>query len=648
MEEFMEYKLLDKISEPNDVKKIRPEYRDRLAKEIRHFLINKVSKTGGHLASNLGVVELTIALHLVLDFPEDKLVWDVGHQAYTHKILTGRKEGFDSLRQFGGMSGFPKIKESDCDAFDVGHSSTSISAAIGLCEARDRKGDNNKVFAVIGDGALSGGMAYEALNNAARMKSNLVIVLNDNDMSITENVGGMANYLGKIRTGTNYKHLKENVETALRNIPEVGDRVADHIKHSKDVVKRLFVSGMLFEDMGLTYIGPIDGHNIEAMRKAFVSAQRAEEAVIIHVVTQKGKGYMPAVKNPSAFHGVEPFDVRSGEVKNKSKKETTYTQVFGKTIVNLAAQDDRVVAISAAMPSGTGLMEYRELFPKRYFDVGIAEEHAVTFAAGLAAGGLRPVVALYSTFLQRAYDQILHDVCLENLPVTFAIDRSGLVGSDGETHQGVFDTSFLTNIPNLTIMSPASGEELEEMLKFAVDLGSPAVVRYPRGAAGRRQEFAIHKGSANDLAEKENVDHGADRIAENNEIVLGKAQLVYKGSEVVILGVGTMAETALSVKELLQTEGINATVVNVRFVKPFDKELIKELAKEHKTMVIIEENVQTGGFGQMVGSFLLEEGLGKIRFIPISLPDSFIEHGSVECLREKYGLDAKSIADKIL
>ena len=648
MEEFMEYKLLDKISEPNDVKKIRPEYRDRLAKEIRHFLINKVSKTGGHLASNLGVVELTIALHLVLDFPEDKLVWDVGHQAYTHKILTGRKEGFDSLRQFGGMSGFPKIKESDCDAFDVGHSSTSISAAIGLCEARDRKGDNNKVFAVIGDGALSGGMAYEALNNAARMKSNLVIVLNDNDMSITENVGGMANYLGKIRTGTNYKHLKENVETALRNIPEVGDRVADHIKHSKDVVKRLFVSGMLFEDMGLTYIGPIDGHNIEAMRKAFVSAQRAEEAVIIHVVTQKGKGYMPAVKNPSAFHGVEPFDVRSGEVKNKSKKETTYTQVFGKTIVNLAAQDDRVVAISAAMPSGTGLMEYRELFPKRYFDVGIAEEHAVTFAAGLAAGGIRPVVALYSTFLQRAYDQILHDVCLENLPVTFAIDRSGLVGSDGETHQGVFDTSFLTNIPNLTIMSPASGEELEEMLKFAVDLGSPAVVRYPRGAAGRRQEFAIHKGSANDLAEKENVDHGADRISENNEIVLGKAQLVYKGSEVVILGVGTMAETALSVKELLQTEGINATVVNVRFVKPFDKELIKELAKEHKTMVIIEENVQTGGFGQMVGSFLLEEGLGKIRFIPISLPDSFIEHGSVECLREKYGLDAKSIADKIL
>ena len=620
----MEYKLLDKINEPNDVKKIRPEHRKRLAKEIRHFLVHKVSKTGGHLASNLGTVELTIALHLVMNFPEDKLVWDVGHQAYTHKILTGRKEGFDSLRQFGGMSGFPKIKESDCDAFDVGHSSTSISAAIGLCEARDIKGEDNKVFAVIGDGALSGGMAYEALNNAARMKSNLVIVLNDNDMSITENVGGMANYLGKIRTGTNYKQLKETVETALRNIPEVGNRVADHIKHSKDIVKRLFISGMLFEDMGITYIGPIDGHDIEEMQKAFISAKRAKEAVIVHVVTKKGKGYAPAVENPSAFHGVEPFDIRTGEVKKKSTAQT-YTQVFGKTIVNLAADDDRVVAISAAMPSGTGLMEYRELFPERYFDVGIAEEHAVTFAGGLAAAGLRPVVALYSTFLQRAYDQILHDVCLENLPVTFAIDRSGLVGSDGETHQGVFDTSFLTNIPNLTVMSPASGAELEEMMKFAINLGSPVVVRYPRGAAGVREEFA--KGE---------------------EIVCGKAQLVYKGSEVAILGVGAMAETAFEVRELLLEKGIDATVVNARFVKPFDKELIKELAKDHETIVTIEENVKMGGFGQMVGSFLLEEGIGSVRFIPVSLPDSFIEHGAVGLLREKYGLDAKSIAARIL
>ncbi len=626
----MEYKLLDKINEPNDVKKIRPEHRNRLAKEIRHFLVNKVSKTGGHLASNLGTVELTIALHLVLNFPEDKLVWDVGHQAYTHKILTGRKEGFDSLRQFGGMSGFPKIKESDCDAFDVGHSSTSISAAIGLAQARDIKGEHNKVFAVIGDGALSGGMAYEALNNAARMKSGLVIVLNDNNMSITENVGGMANYLGKIRTGTNYKQLKDNVETALRNIPEVGDRVADYIKHSKDIVKRLFISGMLFEDMGLTYIGPIDGHNIEEMRKAFTSAKRANEAVIVHVVTKKGKGYEPAVTNPSAFHGVEPFDIRTGEVKKKSSAKT-YTQVFGKTIVNLAADDDRVVAISAAMPSGTGLMEYRELFPQRYFDVGIAEEHAVTFAAGLAAGGLRPVVALYSTFLQRAYDQILHDVCLENLPVTFAIDRSGLVGSDGETHQGVFDTSFLTNIPNLTVMSPASGDELEAMMKFAVNLGSPVVVRYPRGAAGTREEFSV-----------------SQKDSENSSIILGKAQVVYRGKEVAILSIGAMGETALEVRELLQEKGIDATVVNARFVKPFDKELIRELLKDHKTIVTIEENVKTGGFGQMIGSFLLEEGAGDVRFIPVSLPDSFIEHGAVGLLREKYGLDTKTITERIL
>ncbi len=623
----MKYKLLDKIKEANDIKKIRPKQREQLAKEIRHFLISNVSKTGGHLASNLGTVELTIALHLVLHFPEDKLVWDVGHQSYTHKILTGRKEGFQNLRQFGGMSGFPKIKESNCDAFDVGHSSTSISAAIGLSIARDIKGEKNKVFAVIGDGALSGGMAYEALNNAARMKSNLVIVLNDNDMSITENVGGMANYLGKIRTGTNYKHLKDGVETALRSIPEVGDKLAMKVKRSKDVVKRLFISGMLFEDMGITYIGPIDGHNIEAMRKAFTSAKRAEEPVIVHVVTKKGKGYKRAEENPSVFHGVEPFDVRTGEPKKKSKA-LTYTQVFGKGLIHLAADDDRVVAVCAAMPSGTGLMEYRDLFPDRYFDVGIAEEHAVTFAGGLAAAGVRPVVALYSTFLQRAYDQILHDVCLENLPVIFAIDRSGLVGSDGETHQGVFDTSFLTNIPNLTIMSPASGEELLAMMQFALELNAPVVIRYPRGVAGIRQEFC------------------GENIQNENAISLGKGQVVYQGKDIAILAVGAMAETACEVRELLLKKGVDVTVINARFVKPFDEALIKKLIKDYKMIVTIEENVKMGGFGQIIGSFLMEQGYVG-RFIPISLPDAFIEHGSVTLLREKYGLDAKSIADKI-
>ena len=621
MENGMKYKLLDKIKGPNDIKKIQIEQREQLAKEIRHFLVSNVSKTGGHLASNLGTVELTIALHLVLNFPEDKLVWDVGHQAYTHKILTGRKEGFQTLRQFGGMSGFPKIKESDCDAFDVGHSSTSISAAMGLAIARDIKGENNKVFAVIGDGALSGGMAYEALNNASRMKSNLVIVLNDNDMSITENVGGMANYLGKIRTGTNYKHLKDGVETALRSIPEVGDKLAMKVKRSKDVVKRLFISGMLFEDMGITYIGPIDGHNIEAMRKAFLFANRAEEPVIVHVVTKKGKGYKKAEEKPSVFHGVEPFDVKTGEAKTKNKA-LTYTQIFGKSLTHLAAEDEKIVAVCAAMPSGTGLMEYRALFPERYFDVGIAEEHAVTFAGGLAAAGVKPVVALYSTFLQRAYDQILHDVCLENLPVVFAIDRSGLVGSDGETHQGVFDTSFLTNIPNLTVMSPASGEELSAMLKFALEQNRPIVVRYPRGEAGTRQELC---GEA---------------------ISFGKGQVVYKGKSIAILAVGAMVETACKVRELLLEKGIDVTVVNARFVKPFDETLIKELLNDNKMIVTIEENVKTGGFGQIIGNFLMEQSYSG-KFLPISLPDIFIEHGSVTLLRKKYGLDAESIAEKI-
>ena len=617
----MKYKLLDKIKGPNDIKKIQIEQREQLAKEIRHFLISNVSKTGGHLASNLGTVELTIALHLVLNFPEDKLVWDVGHQAYTHKILTGRKEGFQTLRQFGGMSGFPKIKESDCDAFDVGHSSTSISAAMGLAIARDIKEEKNKVFAVIGDGALSGGMAYEALNNASRMKSNLVIVLNDNDMSITENVGGMANYLGKIRTGTNYKHLKDGVETALRSIPEVGDKLAMKVKRSKDVVKRLFISGMLFEDMGITYIGPIDGHNIEAMRKAFLFANRAEEPVIVHVVTKKGKGYKKAEEKPSVFHGVEPFDVKTGEAKTKNKA-LTYTQIFGKSLTHLAAEDEKIVAVCAAMPSGTGLMEYRALFPERYFDVGIAEEHAVTFAGGLAAAGVKPVVALYSTFLQRAYDQILHDVCLENLPVVFAIDRSGLVGSDGETHQGVFDTSFLTNIPNLTVMSSASGEELSAMLKFALEQNRPIIVRYPRGEAGTRQELC---GEA---------------------ISFGKGQVVYKGKSIAILAVGAMVETACKVRELLLEKGIDVTVVNARFVKPFDETLIKELLNDNKMIVTIEENVKTGGFGQIIGNFLMEQSYSG-KFLPISLPDIFIEHGSVTLLRKKYGLDAESIAEKI-
>lgn len=616
-------KILDQIQGPNDIKKIKPKELEQLAVEIRKFLIEKVSKTGGHLASNLGTVELTIALHLVLDFPDDKLVWDVGHQAYTHKILTGRKKGFDTLRQYQGMSGFPKRKESDCDAFDVGHSSTSISAALGLARARDIKGNDNKVVAVIGDGALSGGMAYEALNNAARLDSNMVIVLNDNNMSITENVGGMANYLGKIRTGSKYRNLKDGVENVIRSVPCVGNRVADKVKRSKDSLKRLFIPGMLFEDMGLTYIGPIDGHNIEQMRKAFLSAFRANEAVIVHVVTKKGKGYSFAEKKPSVYHGVEPFYVRTGENKTK-EKAITYTQVFGKKLIELAKEQESIAAVCAAMPSGTGLMQYRKLFPERYYDVGIAEEHAVTFAAGMAAGGMHPVVAIYSTFLQRAYDQILHDVCIESLPVTFAIDRAGIVGSDGETHQGVFDLSYLCSMPNMTVMAPKNGTELEEMLSFSVKQDMPIAIRYPRGKINNRLEaFA-------------------------KPIEYGKSETLYSGEKIALIAVGSMVETACDVREKLKSHGIHATVVNMRFVKPMDTERLEELTKSHSVFVTMEENVEQGGFGQKVAAYLQTIKRNDIALVNCSIRDQFIQHGNVEILKKTLGLDADSITERIL
>lgn len=615
--------VLDKIEKANDIKKIPTEELDRLAWEIRRFLLNSVSKTGGHLASNLGCVELTMALHLCLNFPEDKLVWDVGHQAYTHKILTGRRSGFETLRQYGGMSGFPKPKESDCDSFIVGHSSTSISAALGMAAARDMKGDKNKVFAVIGDGALSGGMAYEALNNAARLKSNLVIVLNDNNMSINENVGGMANYLASIRTDEGYRQLKDDVEKVLRkSMPKIGDKVVDRIRRYKDSIKQILIPGMLFEDMGLTYLGPIDGHNIEQMVRTFNNAKRVKGAVLVHVMTKKGKGYVHAEKNPSLYHGVEPFEVKSGV--GKAKKAESYTQVFGDTCIELAAENDKVAVVCAAMPSGTGLMEYQKQYPERFFDVGIAEEHAVTFAGGLAASGMHPVVAIYSTFLQRAYDQILHDVCIERLPVTFALDRGGLVGSDGETHQGVFDLSYLSNIPNLTVMAPKNKWELKEMLRFAVDYDGPTAVRYPRGA-------------------------GYEGLSEFQEkITLGKSEVLYEGSKVALLAAGSMVETAILVREKLAEHGIYPTVVNARFVKPLDEEALLSLADSHSIIVTMEENVKTGGFGERAADFLMEQGRYNIEFINISLPDVFVEHGSVGILKKKFGLDADSIVERIL
>lgn len=613
--------ILEQIKEPNDIKKIAQKDLKPLARELRRFLVKNISKTGGHLASNLGTVELTMALHLVLNFPEDKLVWDVGHQAYTHKILTGRGEGFPGLRQYKGLSGFPKRNESTCDAFNTGHSSTSISAALGLVKARDLKHEKHKVFAVIGDGALSGGMAFEALNNAARLKTNMVIVLNDNDMSITENVGGMANYLGKIRTGSSYQKLKDGVEEALRSIPSVGNVMADKLKRSKDTLKRLFIPGMLFEDMGITYIGPIDGHNIDEMKEAFRNASRAGEAVLVHVITKKGKGYSFAEKTPAKYHGIDPFVVSTGEVKNKSQG-ATYTEVFSKTLMEEAENNLSIAAVCAAMPSGTGLMGFREAYPERFFDVGIAEEHAVTFAGGMAAGGMHPVVAIYSTFLQRAYDQILHDVCLENLPVTFCIDRAGIVGNDGETHQGVFDISYLSNIPGLTIMAPKNKDEFVKMLRFSMNFQGPSAVRYPRGKA--------YEG----LSEFD------------QPVVSGKSEILYKERDIALLAVGSMNETAVSVREALKEKGHQVSLINVRFIKPMDTSMLDGLLKEHRVIVTLEENVRIGGFGQMTSDYLA--GQDGITIINVSAPDGFIEHGDGDVLKESLGLDCDSITERIM
>lgn len=472
--------ILERIEKENDIKEIPPEELELLAEEIREFLIHKISVTGGHLGSNLGAVELTMALHLSLTLPKDKIVWDVGHQSYTHKILTGRRAGFESLRKYGGMSGFPKRKESECDCFDTGHSSTSISAGLGLVKARDLKGEDGTIVSVIGDGSLTGGMAYEALNNAARIRTNYIIVLNDNNMSISENVGGMSKYLNNIRTADKYLDIKEGVYNSLMD--KKLDSVVDRIRRAKSSVKHLVIPGMIFEDMGITYLGPVDGHNINAMLKVFREAKRCKSAVLVHVITQKGKGFAPAERHPARFHGAEPFDVETG-LPLKPKTKSNYTDVFSTVMCKLGDRNPDIVAITAAMPDGTGLKRFKNMYPDRFFDVGIAEEHAVTFAAGLAAGGMKPVVAIYSSFLQRAYDQILHDVCIQNLPVVFAIDRAGLVGSDGETHQGIFDLSYLSSIPNMHIMAPKNKWELSDMLKFAVSFNGPIALRYPRGEA---------------------------------------------------------------------------------------------------------------------------------------------------------------------
>ena len=609
--------ILELINGPEDIKKLTGKELDILRQEIRDFLIGKISRTGGHLASNLGVVELTMAIYLVFDLPKDKIIWDVGHQSYTHKILSGRKGEFDDLRQYGGMSGFPKRKESPCDAFDTGHSSTSISAGLGLAQARDVSGQDHFVVSVIGDGALTGGMAYEALNNAARMKKNFIIILNDNNMSISENVGGMSRYLNGIRTGDGYLDLKKYVTNVLSRIPVIGDELIDKISRTKNGIKQLLIPGMLFENMGITYLGPVDGHDVKALARALKEAKKLDHAVLVHVITKKGKGYEPAEKNPSRFHGVEPFDVLTGESK-KEKKNPSYTDVFSKTICHLAEKDPKITAVTAAMPDGTGLKRFSRLYPDRFFDVGIAEEHAVTSAAGMAAGGLKPVVAVYSSFLQRGFDQILHDVCIQNLPVVFAVDRAGLVGSDGETHQGIFDLSFLSAILNMSIFAPKNLWELKAGLEFAVSFGGPFAIRYPRGEAYRGlKEF-------------------------NTPVEYGRGEMLYEEKDIALLAVGSMVSTGEHVREKLKSEGWSCTLANGRFVKPFDEELVDRLAKNHWLIVTMEENVLQGGYGLMVTRYI-HEHYPHVKVMNIAIPDGYVEHGNVSLLRKGLGIDSDSV-----
>ncbi len=613
--------LLERIEQSSDIRKLKEEDYPVLAQEIRQFLLEKISHTGGHLASNLGVVELTMALHLAFDLPKDKIIWDVGHQSYTHKLLSGRKDGFDDLRQFGGMSGFPKRKESPYDAFDTGHSSTSISAGLGIAQAREILGKNYAVISVIGDGALTGGMAYEALNNAAQMKKNFIIVLNDNEMSISKNVGGMSRYLGSVRTRESYADLKKGVDKALSSIPVVGKSLSYGLYLAKNGIKQFLVPGMLFEDMGITYLGPVDGHNVKEMVQVFKEARRVRHAVLVHVITKKGKGYGPAEKNPSRFHGVDPFDIATGK-SLKEKAYPSYTDVFSKKICELGRENPKLVAITAAMPDGTGLTKFSKEFPERFFDVGIAEAHAVTSAAGMASAGLKPVVAVYSSFLQRGYDQVLHDVCIQELPVLFAIDRAGLVGSDGETHQGIFDISFLSLVPGMSIMAPKNFRELQSMLEFGVEFDGPLAIRYPRGEAYRGlSEFTA-------------------------PVEYGKSEMLYEEEGIALFALGSMVSTGEHVREKLKSKGYSCTLVNARFVKPLDTEMVDRLCKNHRLIVTMEENVLRGGMG-MCATRYIHEHYPDIRVIQIALPDAYVEHGNVSALREMLGIDSDSVIRRI-
>ena len=611
--------LLDNINETGDIKYIAKSEYPELAQEIRDYLINKISVTGGHLASNLGVVELTMALYVVIDLPKDKIIWDVGHQCYTHKLLTGRKDQFDSLRQYGGMSGFPKRCESDSDCFDTGHSSTSISAGLGMVKARDLKGEDYTVVSVIGDGSLTGGLAYEALNNAGKLDTNYIIILNDNEMSISESVGGMRKYLNNVRTADGYLNLKEDVYAQIK---DSSPKIVSSIRKAKNSFKQLFVPGMVFENLGITYLGPVDGHNTEELVKILKEAKKVKKTVMIHVMTKKGKGYEPAERHPARFHGTEPFLIENGLPSNP-RTTANYQDIFSTVMCKLGARDEKVVAITAAMADGTGLKRFRNMYPDRFIDAGIAEEHAVTFAAGMAIGGYKPVFAVYSSFLQRAYDQILEDVCLQNLPVTFAVDRAGLVGSDGETHQGIFDLSYMSSMPNMTIMAPKNKWELSDMLKFAVDHNGPTTVRYPRGNA--------YDGLKSFRAPVE----------------YGKCEPIYEEKDVCLFAVGSMVKIAEKTREILKDSGINCSLVNARFVKPIDTDYLKIASKSHKLFVTMEENVASGGYGEKVKDYVMDNRL-DVNVLSIAIPDQFVTHGSVDKLLKELSMDAESVAKRVI
>lgn len=613
--------LLDRINQPNDVRELEVDELDPLAEEIREFLVRHVSETGGHLASNLGAVELTIALHYVCDLPKDKIIWDVGHQSYTHKILTGRKDEFDTLRQYGGLSGFPEHSESECDCYNTGHSSTSISAGLGFAQARELTGEDYKVYSVIGDGSFTGGMSFEALNNASRMQTNFIIVLNDNDMSISQNVGGFAKHIASLRTADAYQDLKSGVHSVLDKMPN-GDRTTRRIQRSKNSLKQLLIPGMIFENFDLTYLGPVDGHNIRDLIRFFHEAEKVDGPVVVHCVTKKGKGYEPAERYPTRFHGIAPFDIETGELK-KPKKKADYTDVVSSTLKKIGESDEKVVAVTAAMADGTGLKRFAAAYPDRFYDVGIAEEHAVTFAAGLAAAGMKPVVAVYSSFLQRAFDQIVCDVCMQNLHVVFCVDRAGLVGADGKTHQGILDLSYLSMIPNMTVMAPKNKWELAAMLRYAVNFNGPVAIRYPRGEA-------------------------YDGLREyHQKIELGKSEVISREGEIAVFAVGNMVETGEKVCALLKEKGFVCALVNARFVKPLDEDLLCEAADSYNLIVTLEENVLHGGFGESVLACLNRHGKNRTRVLSIGIGDRYVEHGSVDLLRKENGLDAESIAERI-